>query len=87
MPGSFTLTHISMEGEFLLNQEMYKLSQSQRTIYLQQLSGRDKDMARETNTMGFYCYYPHNVSLAALEKCYNELIRRHDVTFSCGDHS
>ena len=67
-----------MEGELLLKRELYKLSQSQRTIHLQQLSGKYKDVARETNTIGYYCYYPHNVSLGALEKCYNELIRRHD---------
>ncbi len=67
-----------MEGELLLKRELYKLSQSQRTIHLQQIAGKNKDVARETNTISFYCYYPHNVSLEALEKCYNELIRRHD---------
>lgn len=58
--------------------KLYRLSKSQRTIYLQQISGKYKDIARETNTIGYYCYYPSGVNFVALEKCYNELIRRHD---------
>jgi hypothetical protein len=61
-----------------MKREMYKLSNSQKTIFLQQIAGKYKDVSREANTMGFYCYYPQNVSFEALEKCYNELIRRHD---------